>query len=83
MSDQGRASAKREAARRARRLAQELRSAEDRALALQFADELDAEAGALERVEREHKAVQAPPPVTQMQMQAQQGPLLQDKDKKP
>jgi len=73
--------AKREAAARARRLAGELQSAEDRERALQFADELEAEAAALEHVEREREAVQVPPTITRRQVQ--QGLLLHDKDKKP
>lgn len=61
-------------------MARELHSAEDRVLALKFAAELDAEADALERT--------AVPPsqVTQVQMQVQQGPALQenkDEEKKP
>src|SRR6185312_11063652 len=81
LHDRGQVMAKREAAARARRLAGELQSAEDRERALQFADELEAEAAALEHVERERKAVQVPPTITRRQVQ--QGLLLHDKDKKP
>lgn len=66
---------KRETARRARRLAQTLIAEEDRGRLARFADELDAEADALERVP---VAISVPPvgapnqPVQQQQVQQQQ-----------
>jgi hypothetical protein len=75
MSDPGQIKAKREAAARARRLALQLTSEDDRTRALGFADELDAEADALERTTA---PVASGPRVTQIQMQVQQGPPAQD-----
>jgi hypothetical protein len=73
VSDQGQINAKREAAARARRLALQLASEPDRARAMEFAAELDAEADAMER------AIPPPAPqVTQIQMQVQQAPPLKD-----
>jgi hypothetical protein len=73
--DEGQIAAKREAAARARRLSGEFAAAEDRARMLAFADELDAQADALERTSL------AVPQVTQTQMQMQQGPPAKDDDK--
>jgi hypothetical protein len=77
LTDQGQIKAKREAAARARRLAQELTSEPDRTRALEFAAELEAEADALERA-----VPLAGAPVTQIQMQVQQAPPLKDEDDK-
>jgi hypothetical protein len=73
--DEGQIAAKREAAARARRLSGELAATQDRARLLAFADELDAQADALERASR------PVPQVTQTQMQMQQGPPAKDNDK--
>lgn len=59
--------AKRESARRARRLAWQLTAREDQERLLAFAAKLEAEADELEEAARPKKAV------TQMQMQVQQG----------
>jgi len=66
--DHGQIKAKRDAAARSRRLALGVTPDDVRQRMLGFADALDAEADALERL------VQGPPPaqVTQMQMQVQQ-----------
>jgi len=85
MSDLGQIRAKREAAARARRLALQLTSEEDRTRALAFAAELDAEAAALERANAPDGSSAGPPVVprpgvTQMQMQVQQGPPAQDEE---
>jgi hypothetical protein len=69
MSDPGEIKAKREAAARARRLSTAITLQADRDRMLAFAAELDAQADALER-----EMTNMPPPVTQMQMQVQQGP---------
>ena len=73
LTDQGQIKAKREAAARARRLAQQLTSEADRTRALQFAAELEAEADAMERT-----VTPAAPRVTRIQMQVQQAPPLKD-----
>ncbi len=76
MSEPGLVKAKREAAARARRLAAQLSAEDDRAKALAFAAELEGEADAL--------ASQAPPAAvgrTQIQMQLQQGPPVNDDEK--
>jgi hypothetical protein len=69
MSDKGLIEAKREAAARARRLANHFTSADDRARALKFATDLEAEADRLERATSPRPAGAV---VTQVQMQQQQ-----------
>ena len=65
-----------EGAQRARRLALEFSSNEDRERALEFAKELEAQAGQLER-----ELAEAPiPKVDQVQVQLQQGPPLKDNE---
>ena len=79
-SDEGEIKAKRDAAARARRLLNEFGRADDRARLLKYVADLEAQADALER-----GLAQSPPPVTQVQMQVQQGPPSDDdanKDKK-
>ena len=77
-SDEGEIKAKREAAARARRLLAEFMRADDRARVLKFVADLEAQADALER----KLAAASPPPngrpVTQVQMQVQQGPPATD-----
>jgi hypothetical protein len=82
LTDQGQIKAKREAAARARRLAQQLTSEPDRTRALEFADELDAEADALAEglAKAPERAVPPAAQVTQIQMQVQQAPPLKDED---
>ncbi len=75
MDHSGQIATKREAAARARRMALHFTAADDRERALRFAAELEAEADALER---QHSP--APPSVTQMQMQVQQGPPAGDNE---
>ena len=77
-SDEGEIKAKREAAARARRLLHEFVRADDRARVLKFVDELEAQARALEQ----RLSSQAPAPVTQVQMQVQQGPPANDESDK-
>jgi hypothetical protein len=72
--------AKREAAAKARRLSAQLTAAEDRHRVLAFAAELEAQADALRRG---LSASAAPPAVTQMQMQVQQGPPQKDEEESP
>jgi hypothetical protein len=81
LTDEGQIKAKREAAARARRLAQQLTSEPDRTRALEFAAELEAEADALAK-ELERTVPPAAPNVTQIQMQVQQAPPLKDEDGK-
>jgi hypothetical protein len=69
---------KREAAQRARRLAAQFSSAEDRERALEFAEEVDAQADDLERAFSDDTGHQPPPQVVQTQVQIQQGPPLDD-----
>ena len=75
-SDDGQIKSKRDAATRARKLAWGLGTPADRAAILQFAEELDAQADALER---QAAALTDPPRVvTQVQMQMQQGQSTKD-----
>ena len=67
---------KREGAKRARRLASYITSAQDKARMLAFAEELEAQADALE-AEGKPRA-----PVTQQQVQVQQGPPASKDDEK-
>lgn len=73
---------KREAADRARRLAAQFWSAEDRDRALAFAEEVDAQADELERAFSDDGEPQPAPKVVQVQVQVQQGPLLNDDGEK-
>lgn len=73
MDNSGQIKAKREAAAKARRMAMQFTADDDRERALRYAAELEAEADALER-----QPPLAPPQVTQMQMQVQQGPPAAD-----
>jgi hypothetical protein len=75
--DDGQIKAKRDAAARARRLLAGVFDEATRSRMVAFAAALEAEADALER------SAQAPPaaPVTQIQMQVQQGPPAKDDDK--
>lgn len=75
-SNEGEIKAKREAAARARRLLHEFTSAQDRARVLKFVAELEEQADALERLTQSPPAIM--PQVTQVQMQAQQGPPAND-----
>ena len=75
MADDGEIKAKRDAAARARRLAWELSSPDDRERVLRLGAELEAQADALQR---ELDGLLAAPRVTQMQMQVQQGPATND-----
>jgi hypothetical protein len=76
MTSAGQIRVKREGAERARRLADFITSEEDKARMLAFADELDAQADALEA------AGEQPAPVTQEQVQVQQGPPASKDEKK-
>jgi hypothetical protein len=71
---------KREAAQRARRLAAQFSSAEDRDRAQAFAEEVDAQADELERAFSDDTGLQPAPQVVQTQVQVQQGPPLNDDD---
>lgn len=85
LTNQGQIKAKREAAARARRLAQQLTSEPDRTRTLEFAAELEAEADALAEAlakAPERAVPPAGPNVTQIQMQVQQAPPLKDEDGK-
>ena len=75
MDEQGQVKAKREAAARARRLAVELTMPADRDRVLAFAADLEAQADALRRA-----PIAPGQPVTQTQMQMQQGPPAKDGD---
>ena len=83
MTDDGLIRVKREGAKRARRLANFITAAEDKARMLAFADELEAQADALEAA-----AAEPPGPVvtqrqvTQQQVQVQQGPPASEDEKK-
>jgi len=78
--DEGQIKAKRDAAARARRLAAGVTQDEIRRRMIRFADDLDAEADALQASIRIPAAA---PQVTQMQMQVQQGPPTKDDPKDP
>jgi hypothetical protein len=76
MPNMGLIRTKRDGADRARRLAAMATSADERARMLAFADELDAQADALEGV------VQGPPPSTVTRVQVQPPPLDDNGEKK-
>jgi hypothetical protein len=79
MSSSDEVATKRDSAQRARRLALQLTSATDRARILAFADQLEAEADALEG-----GRPQPPPPrVTHVQQQPQQEATQDNSDEKP
>lgn len=75
MSSNGLIRVKREGAQRARRMASFMTAAEDKARMFAYADELDAQADALEATE------EAPLPVVE-QVQVQQGPPAKDDEEK-
>ncbi len=82
MTDDGLIRVKREGAERARRLASYITSAEDKARMLAFADELDAQADALEAAPQESPTPVPQQQVTQQQVQVQQGPPAEDEKSK-
>lgn len=75
----GESAAKRDSARRARRLALQLMNETDRSRLLAYADQLDAEALALDQ----GQPPPTPPPVTFVQQQPQQQATSEGSDGKP